>query len=248
MAVVNETDLLSSLLPAGVSLRTVEPHIFSVLAANESGNEYDTPFGFAYDWVACNPVYNRLVWGYSVRLFSQTAAEALNSSADGPVLDIGCGSLAFTAGTYSQHTGRPVVLADQSLKMLRMAKARLVRRSGHVPGHLVFLHADALQLPFRENRFSTILSENLLHCLDDTGILLRRLKAILAPGGKMVFTTLVKAGRLADKYLEALADSGKLVSRTVADHMAAMDQAGLTATYETTGNILVIRCGKEKNH
>jgi hypothetical protein len=55
----------------------------------------------------------------------------------------------------------------------------------------------------------------------------------------MYFTTLVKNNRFADKYLGALADSGKLVSRAVVDHQKVFEQVGLSAKYETTGNILI---------
>lgn len=231
---------LAALLLETCKLRSVEPNIYSVLPDNKAGNEYDSQFGFIYDLIACNPIYNRLVWGYSVKIFSQTASEALLSAHDGLVLDIGCGSLAFTSKTYSQYNERPVVLVDQSLKMLRMAKSRLLKENGKVPDNLVFLHADALQLPFKENIFTTILSENLLHCLRDTSILLQHLKSLTAKDGKMYFTTLVTNNRFADKYLEALADSGKLVSRTVGDHEKVFEQAGLSAQYDTTGNILLI--------
>ncbi len=241
MATINENDL-SALLFENSIFRLVEPNIYSVLPDNESGNEYDTQFGFIYDWVACNPIYNRLIWGYSVKIFPQIANDALRSSADGKVLDLGCGSLAFTAETYSQYSERPVVLVDQSLKMLRMAKSRLIKRNGNVPNNLVFLHADALQLPFRAKAFKTILSENLLHCLDDTSILLKQLDKIILKNGKMFFTTLVKNNRFADKYLESLADSGKLVSRTVVDHKEVFDQLSMSAKYETKGNILSICC------
>lgn len=243
MVAITENEL-SSMVSDNFVLREVEPHIYSVLPDNESGNEYDSQFGLIYDLVACNPVYNRLIWGYSVRIFSRLASEALRSSQDGPLLDIGCGSLAFTAKTYCQHPDRPVILADQSLKMLRMAKAKLMRMGGTIPAHLVFLHADALRLPFRENVFTTILSENLLHCLQDTGTLLTQLKAAAAEQGKMFFTTLVRANRFADKYLEALADNGKLVSRSVEDHRTVFAQTGLVATYETTGNLVIIRGNK----
>lgn len=241
MATINENDLSALLLENSI-FRLVEPNIYSVLPDNESGNEYDTQFGFIYDWVACNPIYNRLIWGYSVKIFPQIANDALRSSADGKVLDLGCGSLAFTAETYSQYSKRPVVLVDQSLKMLRMAKSRLIKRNGNVPDNLVFLHADALQLPFRAKAFKTILSENLLHCLDDTSILLKQLDKIILKNGKMFFTTLVKNNRFADKYLESLADSGKLVSRTVVDHKEVFDQLSMSAKYETKGNILSICC------
>jgi len=81
MAPFNENDL-SALLVANTTLRSVEPNIYSVLPGNESGNEYDSQFGFIYDLVACNPIYNRLIWGYSVKIFSHTASEALHSSPD----------------------------------------------------------------------------------------------------------------------------------------------------------------------
>lgn len=212
-------DDLSALLLENTTLRSVESSIYSVLPNNESGNEYDTQFGFIYDLIACNPIYNRLIWGYSVKRFAQIVNDALRFTPEGNVLDLGCGSLAFSAKAYSQCAERPVVLADQSLKMLRMAKSRLIKLKGEVPDNLVFLHSDARHLPFQENAFTTIISENLLHCLDDTNIFLKQLRDIISKNGKIYFTTLVKSNRLADKYLNALADSGKLISRTVTDHI-----------------------------
>ena len=243
MPALNENDL-SSLLRENTILRSVEPGIYSVLHNNESGNEYDTHFGFIYDLVACNPIYNRLIWGYSVKLFPKIATDALWSSPEGYVLDLGCGSLAFTAKAYSQYTDRPVVLADQSLKMLRMAKTRLMKLNGKLPDNLIFLQSDALNLPFQENTFATIISENLLHCLDDTSIFLQQLRNIISNHGKIFFTTLVKTNRLADKYLQALADGGKLVSRTVPEHKETFNKVGLAATYATNGNLLSIQCVK----
>lgn len=241
MAKIGENELAAMLLDTS-KLRAVEPHIYSVIPDNKSGNEYDSQFGFVYDLVACNPIYNRLVWGYSVKIFSQAASDALHSLHDGHVLDIGCGSLAFTAKTYSQYTERPIVLVDQSLKMLHMAKSKLLKENGKVPDNLVFLHADALQLPFQENTFTNILSENLLHCLGDTGLLLKQLKTIVSKNGKMYFTTLVKTNRWADKYLQALADRHKLISRSVDDHKEIFNIVGLTAKYETIANLLLIQC------
>lgn len=242
MATIGENDL-SALLLKNAALRSVEPHIYSVLPDNETGNTYDTQFGYIYDWVACNPIYNRLIWGYSVGIFAKIAHDALKSAAEGKVLDLGCGSLAFTAKTYIQYSERPIVLVDQSLKMLRIAKSRLIKRNGTVPDNMVLLHADALRLPFREKTFDPIISENLLHCLDNTSVLLDNLKNILCEGGKMYFSTLVKNNRFPDKYLEALAARGKLVSRTVEDHQAVFDQLGMPVRYDIEGNMLSIYCG-----
>jgi ubiquinone/menaquinone biosynthesis C-methylase UbiE len=243
---VNMNDLPAILLD-DLTFRTVESSIYSVLPDNESGNEYDTRFGSIYDMVACNPMYNRLIWGYSIKIFSQITGQALNSSQTGYVLDVGCGSLAFTAKIYSQYTERPVVLVDRSIKMLRLAKARLLSQSGHIPENINFLHADALQLPFKENAFTTIISENLLHCLDDTGILLKQLKNMMSKNGHMYFTTLVRSNRLADKYINTLANNGKLVSRSANDHKKIFDQAGFSIDCQTVGNILVIKGSNSSN-
>ena len=241
MTMIDGNDL-SAMLLDNFCLRVVEPAIYSVLPENDSDSAYDTSFGSIYDWVACSPIYNRLVWGYSIKIFPQLAGEALCSCQDGPVLDLGCGSLAFTAQIYDQYTQRPAVLMDRSLKMLRMAKARVMKRNGKVPDNLLFLQADALYLPFKEQSFSTILCENLLHCLGDTRPLLQQTNAILSKNGRMYFTTLVKAGRLADYYLEALAGCGKLVSRTASDHKVIFEKIGLPAKYDIQGNILAIYC------
>jgi SAM-dependent methyltransferase len=242
MKSIDENDL-SALLPENADLRLVEPHIFSVLSDIEVSSTYDTQFGNIYDWVACNPIYNRLIWGYSITIFASIAHDALRSSNTGNVLDLACGSLAFTAKTYIQYSERPVVLVDQSLKMLRIAKSRLIKINGTVPDNMVFLHADALRLPFREKSFDTIISENLLHCLDDTKSLLKGLKNILSEDGKMYFTTLVKGNRFADRYLEALANGGKLVSRSMGDHQTIFDQLGMTIKCSINGNLAFIYYG-----
>jgi len=231
---------LSEMLSEKVNLRLIEPHIYSVFQDIEVANPYDTQFGYIYDWVACNPLYNRLIWGYSITKFASLASDALTSSSKGYVLDLGCGSLAFTARTYSGYSDRPIVLLDQSLKMLRLAKSRLTRLNGKVPDNMVFLHADALQLPFQPNSFNTIISLNLLHCLDDIKKLLIGLKNVLSGNGKMYFTTLVKGNRPADRYLVALANAGKLVPRNIDQLRAVFEELHMPIRYDLFGNMAFI--------
>jgi len=237
---------LSKLIAHNISLRLIEPQIYSVFLDIEVDSPYDTEFGYIYDWVACNALYNRLIWGYSITKFASLAHNALRSSKGGNVLDLGCGSLAFTAKTYIQYSDRPVVLMDQSLRMLRIAKSRLIKLNGNVPGNMVFLHADALQSPFQQKSFNTIISQNLLHCLDDTKKLLIGLKNILSEGGKMYFTTLVKDNRLADRYLKALANGGKLVSRDMEEHQKTFNQLGMSIKYNINGNMAFIYYGENE--
>ncbi|MBU0674493.1 MAG: class I SAM-dependent methyltransferase [Proteobacteria bacterium] len=158
---------LTGLLQRDVTIRVVEPHILSVFSNDETGNSYDDKFGTMYDLVACNPIYNRLIWGYSTAKFPLVVEKVLQARSDGFVLDIGCGALAFTAGIYSRYRERPVILVDQSLKLLRLAKARLIKLNGAVPENMIFVHADAMQLSFVPKSFSTIIVLNLLHVLPD---------------------------------------------------------------------------------
>jgi ubiquinone/menaquinone biosynthesis C-methylase UbiE len=231
---------LSEVLASGAGLRLIEPHIYSVFSDIEVANVYDTKFGNIYEWVACNPLYNRIMWGYSIEKFASISQEALTSSKTGNILDLGCGSLAFTARKYIRYSDCPVILVDQSLKMLRLAKSRLIKLNGKVPDNMVFLHANALQLPFQQKSFETIISLNLLHCIDDTKKLLIGLKELLTENGKMYFTTLIKSNRLADRYLEALARGGKLISRNIKDHQTVFDQIGMSIKYDIAGNMAYI--------
>jgi ubiquinone/menaquinone biosynthesis C-methylase UbiE len=242
MATIGEGALFN-LINDNTSLKLIEPQIYSVIKDIEAANAYDSKFGQIYDWVACNPLYNRLIWGYSINKFASLAHEALTSSDKGYVLDLGCGSLAFTARTYIQYSTRPVVLADQSLKMLRIAKTRLIELNGKVPDNMILLHADALQLPFKPKSFNTIISQNLLHCLRDTRKLLIGLKNVLTEDGRMYFTTLVKGNRLADKYLRALVKGGKLVARDIEEHKIAFKQLGMSIRYSINGNMAFIYYG-----
>ena len=234
---------LAELLNDDLSLRLVEPHIYSVGHDLESTNSYDKTFGSFYDRVACSAIYNRIVWGYSISRFASLTRDALASSKDGWVLDAGCGSLAFTAETYASYAERPVILMDQSLKLLRMAKSRLIKMKGDIASHMVFLHADALRLPFRPRAFNTIISLNLLHVLDDLSRLLKGLKSVLTEDGAMIFTSLVKSCRLADRYLAAWEKAGEVKSRDVVQLKAVFDKLGMPARYDTFGSMAFIRCG-----
>ena len=179
-----DAQMLSAIISKDVSLCLVEPNIYSVYSPGEMPGSYDS-FGAStiYDLVACNRLYNWLIWGYSVKEYTTLCENSLASSSEGRVLDIACGSLAFTAKLYANYSKRPVVLLDQSLKLLRKGKSRLSKRTGNVPANMVFLHADALQLPFKGNIFRTVISLNLVHCLNDIKTALKEIKRILTDGG-----------------------------------------------------------------
>jgi len=235
---------LAGLLAEGVELVQVEPGIFSVFGAEPRTNSYDTSFGTLYDRVACTPLYNRLVWGYGVERFRAVTAELLRRDQAGPLLDLGCGSLAFTAVTYARHAGRPVVLVDLSLSLLRMAKTKLIALAGLLPANLLFLQADATALPFRDEVFDDILSLNLFHVVGDLAPLLGGMARVAASGGDIRATTLVLAGRLADRYLAVWERAGELVGREPRQLAEAFVAQGLPWRCVVEGNMAFIDSGK----
>jgi SAM-dependent methyltransferase len=230
---------LSEIILENVRFKLIEPHIYSIYSQVENVGSYDR-FGSIYDVVACNRLYNRLVWGYWTSDFHSLCLDALTSATDGWVLDAACGSLAFTAGTYVEYTERPIVLLDQSIKLLRMAKARLINLHGSVPSNMVFLHGDALELPFKPKSFTTIISMNLLHCLDDVRKVLLGLKNVMADGATVSFSTLIKSGRLSDNYLNTLGKADALVPRTADQLLAIFDEVAMLVKYRVSGNMAFI--------
>ncbi|MEN8135194.1 MAG: class I SAM-dependent methyltransferase [Thermodesulfobacteriota bacterium] len=238
---------LSLLLSDGIKLRQVEPSIFSVFPNDEVGNSYDNKFGTFYDLIACNPIYNRLIWGYSTAKFAKFTESALNSSNDGIILDVGCGSLAFTSKTYANYNKRPVVLLDQSLKLLKMAKTRMAKVNGRIPNNIIFLHADAEQLPFNDTSFATVISLNLLHVLDDISKIISGLKKISNADSKYYFTTLVVGNRLADGYMKAWEDKGELIARKIEEIESIFNEFGLSFLKEINGNMAFISCKSGNN-
>lgn len=242
-----DIERLSEVITQGVKLRQVEPHVYSAYPTDNSGSAYDRPFGNIYEIVACNRLYNRILWGYWPKEFQSMAQEALGSDTEGWVLDAGCGSLAFTAEAYSKYSRRPVVLLDNSIKLLRMAKARITRLCGHVPDGMVFLHADAMSMPFKPAAFRTIIAQNLLHAVSSAEKLIGELKVALAPGGTVSMTTLIENNRFSDSYLRMLADKGLLVGRGLNDIQGLFTTAGMKANIRTQGNMAFILIGKQQD-
>jgi SAM-dependent methyltransferase len=236
--------MLQELISEDVCLNLVEPDIYSVYSIGASPGSYDATGASAiYDLVACNRVYNWLMWGYSIKDYSTLCKDSLASSSEGWVLDLACGSLAFTAEIYANCSNRPVVFLDQSLNLLRKGKSRLEKLKGKIPENIFFLHADALQLPFRENSFRTVILLNLLHCLDDVKTVLQEMKRVLTVGGNSAITTLVQSNRWSNRYLNILAESGALISRNQDELLSAFNDMQMQITHRIKGNLAIIKYG-----
>jgi SAM-dependent methyltransferase len=238
--------ILSKIISEDVNLNLIEPGIYSVYSIGDSPGAYDRAGASAiYDVVACNGVYNRLMWGYSIKDYGVLCKEFLTCSSEGWVLDIACGSLAFTAEIYANYSNRPIVFLDQSLKLLRKGKSRLEKIMGNISENMFFLHADALHLPLKADICHTVISLNLLHCLciDDVKTSLKEIKRVLTYDGHSAITTLVQSRRWSNGYLNMLAGSGALISRGLYELLAVFDEMEMQVTYEIKGNLAFIKYG-----
>jgi ubiquinone/menaquinone biosynthesis C-methylase UbiE len=106
---------------------------------------------------------------------------------------------------------------------------------------MFFLHADALDLPFKANIFHTAISLNLLHCIDDVKTALKEIKRVLTDGGNSAITTLVQSSRWSNFYLNMLAGSGALISRSSDELLSEFNNMGMQVTHKIRGNLALIR-------
>ena len=237
---------LKGILLDDASLREIEPHLYSLYPEDEAAS-YDK-YGGIYETVACNRFYNRLVWGYWISEYQVLCADALRSAKDEWVLDAGCGSLAFTVEAYLQNKGRPTVLLDQSIRMLKLAKSRLIKLNGSVPDNMVLIQGDITQLPFKDRCIDSVIAMGVLHAVKDASSMILELRRVMRESGSISLTTLVKNYRLADNYIDKLGKMGALVPRSLNQLLEILDETGLTAKCLTKGNLAFVHHGRSINY
>lgn len=219
-------------------VRLVEDDIYSVLPDAPHNHLYDRRAA-AYDSVVSTWLYNRLMWGTSPLDYVAFAREAVDSNPSGRMLDAACGSMLFTAQVYA-GSNLQLIAFDQSLRMLRRARARLIELAGCVPDRILLLQADLGNLVFRPAQFDTILCMNVLHQFADAAAMIPKLRTLLANDGQLYLTSLVSNGRyIGDHWLRFLHKTGEFVRprSAVGLHKMLDDSLGEGVRYRTKGNM-----------
>lgn len=235
---MKKLDLLTAVVEEHRTVRLVEEDIYSVLPNVHRTFKYDKKAA-VYDLVVGTRLYNRLMWGGSPHNYGAFARRAIDSYHSGWLLDAGCGSLLFTIQAYVE-TRRPIIACDQSLEMLRRARARLAKSAGSVVGRIILVQADLADLPFRAGSFQTILSMNVLHHYADVANLVRTLKNLLTDNGDIYLTSLVMNSRfVGDRYLSLLHKKGWLVQPRKNGELRKLLQDSLktNTSFWTEGNM-----------
>lgn len=183
--------------------------------------QYDS-IGGAYDLVAGLDLYHRICWGVSTAAYRDFASKAGET---GLLLDAGCGSRLFTA-----HLN-PVVGTDASLEMLKLARRRV--RS-------TLVQADLLHTPFGDQAFDSVLCLHVAHVMENLEGLLRELRRVLKPGGKLFLTSVVIVDPWRDRYLRMLSRKRIMASpRSAIDVIAAIRGVfGVDPQHRLVGSML----------
>jgi len=164
-----------------------------------------------YDLVLGTNLYNRAMWRTTPAAYRAFATRVFESRASGTHVEIGCGSLLFTSHLYEEDRGRPCVLIDPSIEMLRRARSRLEKVTGRFPRHVVLARGDARTLDFARGTATTALSAFVLHVLDDPVPLLRALSRVARPTGSTIaVSSIFKSGGRSNVALSLLHAAGEL--------------------------------------
>lgn len=195
--------------------------------------QYDS-IGGAYDRVARLDLYHRLFWGVSTKAYGDFARRADEVCRTGLFLDAGCGSMLFTAAAL--RASRRAFAVDISAEMLKRAQRRLHQAQGAA----FLLQADLLRLPFGAHLFDGVVCLHVAHVTSDLATLLRALRSVIKPGGRLFLTSVVLVGHLRDSYLRLLARRGIMAQPRSADAVIAAlrDTFGAEPQRHTIGNML----------
>jgi ubiquinone/menaquinone biosynthesis C-methylase UbiE len=168
--------------------------------------QYDSYVGRMYNLVGGWDLYHRFFWGVSARAYRDFAVRASQAGAGGCLLDAGCGSMLFSAGAHLRRDRGLVVGTDVSKAMMWRARCRL--GSERCPRHVCLAQGDILNGPFPASAFDAVLCMHVAHILRDLDGLLRELRRLLKPGGRLFLTSAVQVNTWRDGYLRELARRG----------------------------------------
>ncbi len=205
---------------------------------------YDGLAGASYDWLVRHEVSAaflfRRFWGASHARVVRALAARLADASGARILDVPVGGgAALVRHREWLAASRSVIGVDLSARMLERASRRL---AGIGLREVVLLRAPATRLPLGDGTVDRVLAVNSLHCFADWMGALREVRRVLAPGGVLVGSCVVRGGgAAADRRIERMREQGHFaVALEASEVERALVAADLAAVdCEREGAVLV---------
>lgn len=176
--------------------------------------------------------WNKAARRYAERPISDMAAYELTMErtrahlrAGDEVLEVGCGT-ASTALLLAPHVAR-ITASDFSSEMIAIGREKAA--AAGVP-NIDFLVAAPGDAALEGRRYDAVLAYNFLHLVDDLPATLRRLAALLKPGGRLISKSACLAGAW---HLRPLIGAMQLVGK--APHVGYLRAEALDRAVEAAG-------------
>ena len=129
-------------------------------------------------------------------------------TAEGPVLDLSCGSGLFTRRFLQAQRFPKVVALDYSENMLKQTRT-FIDEDAELKGSpdLMLVRGDASRLPFTNGAFAAVHAGAAIHCWPNPSLALAEISRVLKPGGVFVGTTFMYTAAPLEELLgEALSN------------------------------------------
>ena len=138
---------------------------------------------------------NEWVQSLAYRPVHDTVLDSLRRAPRRAILDVGCGTGLFATRISDELRDSRVVGCDFSRGMLGRARRRCRR--------VEWVQGNALDLPFSEGAFDTVVSTEAFHWFPEPGVALSQIFRVLAPGGQLMLALINPPSALVSDLVRA---------------------------------------------
>jgi len=140
------------------------------------------------------------------------------------LLDLACGTGIYARPLANQLVHGTVLGFDLSIPMLKYASKRARKESLK---NILFIHGDAMDMPFSDARFDIVNCCGALHLFTDLSRVLSEISRVLKPGGRFTFATFrQREGALAEHIVRLRRDATGMNAFRADELELRLNQAG----------------------